>query len=245
MSKRTKTILQVLLMILFLGLLVPFYFYIRENKIGHQNDLIRKARDEYFQREFLSAYKTYERLLDSLSVEDEPARMNYANAALMSSAILKSGFYGSTRANSPVVPDSVLQQLALKSRDTYTILTTSQDQELASLAHNQLGYSAIKSDFGKSASDSVLYVALYNFKEALKADPRNDSARYNYELIKKIIGFPETTMAATRALIAEHRYIEAAELLERNMARDIRLKDQQEFLKRLKSVAGIDTTFKK
>jgi tetratricopeptide (TPR) repeat protein len=245
MSKNLKLVFQIISTLVFVGLLIPFYFYIRHNEVSAQNTLIRKAKNDYYQREFLSAYKTYERLLDSMNFNDERARMNYGNAAFMSSAILKSGFYGSTRQNSPEIPDSVLQQLAVKSQDAYILLTTSEDRKLASQAYNQIGYSAIKSQFGKEGSDSILYQALFNFKQALKEDPRNDSARYNYELIKKIISFPETTMAATNALISQRRYVEAAELLERNMARDIRLKDQQEFLKRLKSVAGIDTTFKK
>ena len=48
-------------------------------------------------------------------------------------------------------------------------------------------------------------------------------------------------MTATNALISQRRYVEAAELLERNMARDIRLKNQQELLQRSFTADGAVT----
>jgi tetratricopeptide (TPR) repeat protein len=239
MTRTLRTILSILSVLGFTALMVPVYFFFEKNTISEANRLKKKARDEYFAREYLSAYKTYETLIDSMQVAEDASLMNYANAAFMSSNILKKGFYGRSGV---VLSDTMLQVLAGKSQVLYAALTSSSENKIASMAYNQLGYSAVKGMQG-NASDSVLFEALDYFKNALKRNPANDSARYNYELVKKVLGFPETIMSQTRALVAERRYREAVTLLETSMERDVRLRKQQEYLKRIKAVAGIDSTY--
>lgn len=61
----------------------------------------------------------------------------------------------------------------------YTFTAESQDKIIASTALNQLGYlSAMNQDFEKS---------LQYFQQALMRYPQNNEARYNYELIAKIL----------------------------------------------------------
>lgn len=244
MRRKEQTIFSVLSIVGFLALLVPAYFFLRSDKIGRANRLIREAKNQYFAREYLSAYKTYEQLIDSSGFYEDAALINYANSGFLSSDILKKGFYG--RGKGPVLSDTALQQLANQSRAMYTILTTSGKNKIASMAHNQLGYATIKGAetfTDENDADSLLLHSLEHFKHALKKNPNNDSARYNYELIKKVLGFPETVLSQTRSLVARKRYIEAANLLESAMQRDLRLAKQKEFLQRIKAVAGIDTTY--
>lgn len=59
----------------------------------------------------------------------------------------------------------------------YQKLAMSSDQKLQSLAYQQLGVINQK--------PSELPKALNYFKQAIKADPTNQEARYNYELVKK------------------------------------------------------------
>lgn len=62
---------------------------------------------------------------------------------------------------------------------TFQPLTNSANKEIASKAHQQLGV---------IASQQKKYdQALSDFKQAIKTDPGNESARYNYELLKKQI----------------------------------------------------------
>ena len=246
MTKKDHIILSVLSVLGFLALLYPAYFFLRSDGIGRTNRLIETAREQYFAREFLSAFKTYEQLIDSSGFYDDAALMNYANSGFLSSNILKNGFYG--RGNGPALSDTVLQQLADQSLSMYSILTTSGEHKIASMAHNQLGYATIKNPetfSSESDADSLLFKSLQHFKEALKRNPNNDSARYNYELIKKVVGYPETVLNQTRSLIAQQRYVEAANMLESAMEKDLRLAKQKEFLQRIKAVAGIDTTYRK
>jgi Ca-activated chloride channel family protein len=59
----------------------------------------------------------------------------------------------------------------------YQPLTQSTNSKIRSVAHQQMGVLANRQ--GKFEE------ALASFKQALKADPTNDDARYNYEMVKK------------------------------------------------------------
>ena len=61
---------------------------------------------------------------------------------------------------------------------SYEKLYSSTDKNLRSIAAQQLGIISYKADKDKEK-------ALTYFKEALKANPANSEARYNYELLKK------------------------------------------------------------
>jgi hypothetical protein len=85
-----------------------------------------------------------------------------------------------------VVDDKVMLNLAntlYQLKDTtqamkaYQTITGSPDRLIGSVAHQQLG---ILSNRTKEYE-----AALNHFKQALKKDPSNDDARYNYELLKK------------------------------------------------------------
>lgn len=246
MKKREHMVFSVLSIVGFIALLIPVYFYLKSDKIRRTNRLIDTAREQYFRRDYLSAFKTYEQLIDSSGFYEDAAMLNYANSGFLSSLFLKRGLTG--RDNSPVLSDTALQQLSGQSQSMYSILTTSGKNKIASMAHNQLGYAMIKDTeafSSEDSADSLLVESLQHFKQALKKNPNNDSARYNYELIKKLLGYPETVLSETRALVAQRRYIEAANVLESAMERDLRLARQKEFLQRIKAVAGIDTTYRR
>ena len=66
---------------------------------------------------------------------------------------------------------------SMQAMQNYSQLTTSKDKVVKSIAHQQMGIL----EGGKQKYEQ----ALDQFKEALKANPKNEDARYNYELIKK------------------------------------------------------------
>ena len=61
----------------------------------------------------------------------------------------------------------------------YTKASYSEDKKISSIANQQLGVLA----FNEKKNES----ALHFFKESLKDFPENEQARYNYELVKKIL----------------------------------------------------------
>jgi len=60
---------------------------------------------------------------------------------------------------------------------TYQPLTQSADRAIRSIAHQQLGVLSNRANKYEEA--------LASFKQALKADPTNEDARYNFEMVKK------------------------------------------------------------
>ena len=85
-----------------------------------------------------------------------------------------------------VTEDEVRLNLAnayFESNDTvntfqsYQPLTQSTNSKIRSIAHQQMGVLANR--------QSKFEEALASFKQALKADPTNEDARYNYEMVKK------------------------------------------------------------
>lgn len=64
-------------------------------------------------------------------------------------------------------------------KSNYSKLSASNDKKLKSIAYQQLG--VINKKAGK------LDVALQQLKSAIKADPTNQEARYNYEVVKKLL----------------------------------------------------------
>ncbi|MEM9858128.1 MAG: hypothetical protein AAF843_12260 [Bacteroidota bacterium] len=63
--------------------------------------------------------------------------------------------------------------------DNYSQLFDSKSKAVKSTAHQQMGILSSKNQKFEEALD--------HFKEAIKADPSNTDARYNYELMKKIL----------------------------------------------------------
>ncbi|MTI24188.1 tetratricopeptide repeat protein, partial [Fulvivirga kasyanovii] len=63
--------------------------------------------------------------------------------------------------------------------NNYQAVVDSKDNVVRSVAQQQLGVIANRSKKFKEA--------LEHFKEAIKADPANEEARYNYELLKKVL----------------------------------------------------------
>lgn len=64
-------------------------------------------------------------------------------------------------------------------RQTFSMLTASKDKNVQSLAFQQLGYI--------QQGSKNYQQALNLFKNSLKANPANEQARYNYELLKKLL----------------------------------------------------------
>ncbi len=62
-------------------------------------------------------------------------------------------------------------------QNSYQRLTMTDDKRLKSIAYQQLGM--------LNSSPDQLQKSLHYFKEAVRANPANEEARYNYELVKK------------------------------------------------------------
>lgn len=127
-----------------------------------------------------------------------------------------------------------------------------------SIARNQMGVLTAESDEE---------AALSHFKEALKADPTNEAARYNYELLKKYIAArveddPEDTDDATEpdkpepseyakrlkekaeSLVNDQQYAEALSLMLQGLQEDPSVKAFEDFISRIQVITEIQSQSK-
>lgn len=133
-------------------------------------------------------------LLILLALLTDPGKIGQINSlkAQAKAAYLKGDFktaaskYRTLVDSLGVTEDEVKLNLAnayFESKDTantamsYQPLTQSTNSKIRSVAHQQLGV--------LSNRESKYEEALASFKQALKADPTNEDARYNYEMVKK------------------------------------------------------------
>lgn len=139
----------------------------------------------------------------------------------------------------------------------YQSLTQSVSNEIASKAGNQLGL--MLNQRGKPEE------ALAYFKQALKNDPRNNEARYNYEMVKKKLDasnkddqknnrdknkdqnkkqepseFAKRLKEQADQLVAQKRYREAHTLMSDGLKKDPTVSSYQTFIDRTKDVADIN-----
>lgn len=165
-------------------------------KIAKSNKLKRTASTAYNEGNYELAIQSYTELLDSLEVDDDKARLNLANAAYIMSyggdnmGLLNEISSGETMVEDTAALNAISDDLRFFdiADSNYRTVKDGADPLLASMAHNQLGIISYK--MGEQSPDekeSFTQSALSNFKKALLNNPSNDQARYNYELLKKLI----------------------------------------------------------
>ncbi|HYG02144.1 MAG TPA: hypothetical protein VD927_06830 [Chryseosolibacter sp.] len=142
--------------------------------------------------------------------------------------------------------------------NTYQQLTGSTNPDIRSKANQQLG--VITNKGGKPEQ------ALSYFKQALKADPGNEDARYNYEMLKKKLEekkkqdeqnkkdkkddknnkkqepseFAKKLKAQADKLVAQKQYRDAYNLMMDGLKKDQTVSTYQDYIDRTKDVAEIN-----
>lgn len=134
------------ILILFLGVTDPV------TKIAKSNKLKKQAENAYEEGDYALAVEAYGRLIDSLAVEDDKARLNLANAAyILSYGGENMGLLSDISSGKRQVQDSAqlnaisgdLQYFDIAEKN-YRAVSSSPEKSLASSAHNQLGIISYK-----------------------------------------------------------------------------------------------------
>jgi len=174
-----KWLIAVVLSAAFLGL---------PNDIAKINRLKSEARKSYQAGDYLAAIEKYSMLIDSFKVNEEEILMNYANAAFLLTRNDQGPTQGVEGPQSTASDISTDQQENFQSlaQNTYAGLAQGASGELSSQAFNQLGVMAFENAAPQPPKD-VLVQAQGLFKSALKTNPNNQQARFNYELVTKLL----------------------------------------------------------
>lgn len=123
-------------------------------EIAKVNRLKKVAEEAFVEGDYESAIQRYHILLDSMGLEDEQIKLNLAHSYFQ--------LNDTSRA-----------------RSLYSEVSMSGNNEIKSIAYQQLGVMAKSPE---SLKESLQYL-----KASLKADPSNDEARYDYEVVKKLL----------------------------------------------------------
>ena len=134
-------------------------FSVAVSNTGKINALKKKAATALANQRYEQAIKWYRMLIDSMQVKETPLYINLAHA------LYKQG---------------EIEQALIRYEQA---LTNTKDPRLRSIAYNQLGVLAYSED----ASKRTLLRLLDLFKQALRQDPYNQTARFNYERIKRLL----------------------------------------------------------
>lgn len=137
--------------------------------------------------------------------------------------------------------------------NTYSQIAQSSNARIRSVANQQLG---VMADTNGKLEESLNY-----FRQALKAAPENQEARYNYEVVKKKLAeqkkkdnkndskkdkdiepseFAKQLKAKADQLVSQRKYQEAHQLMVDGLAKDKTVAHYNEFINRTKIVAGIN-----
>lgn len=229
------------------GLIALAVIVAKNNNITKVNAVKRQARKAYVSAKYKNSFHELTYLVDTLKFSNDEAKLDLAHSSYLAIRFDSMKNKSNDTDQSKTQGDST----ALKSESIYVgglgyydSVNRSSDQRLASIAFNQQGVSAYKlrDATEESNEDQLLTEALGYFKSALEKDATNEFARYNYELIKKRIQFPEMTMAKVRSLVHQRRYTEARRVLRNALQRDERMqKNYSDYVQRLDNVISIDS----
>ena len=147
--------------------------------LNHHKTLAESAMRN---KDFGKAVENYTMLVDSLRQDDPGLKLNLANAYYSwASSTLDQLQKGEVPTKDQ---KQTIEQIANKWKnalDIYTSLVDCEELSIRAKAMNQAGVLTMKMDQKQLAS------AVNFFKMALKADPTDESIRYNYELAKKLL----------------------------------------------------------
>lgn len=133
--------------------------------------------------------------------------------------------------------------------ERYQPLTVSRNTPLRSIAQQQMGV--------LSSRSGNLEGALDWFKQALRANPANEDARYNFELVKKKLeekrksdgknnkneepsDYAKELKRLAEELVRQRKYSEAFNLMQEGLKKDRTVAHFDDFIKRLKDVSEIN-----
>ncbi|HEY8512400.1 MAG TPA: hypothetical protein VIL31_10605 [Cyclobacteriaceae bacterium] len=225
------------------ALLVFALVYGRSTKAVRTHTLAREARKAYNTAEYRDALSSLQFLVDTLGFNKEGAQLNLAHAGFLAARYDSAG---RARDSYPVDSTSVNRMKELITLNgvvvNYDKLTApGMEPYYGSRAYNQLGVIAYNLR-NRQDETSAMSEAAEHFRNALRKDPENDDARYNYELIRYRIDYPEMIMSRVRELIRRRNYKGARNLLKDAFDRDAQIRrNYEDYVIRLENVIRIDS----
>jgi hypothetical protein len=222
----------------------------KENNITRVNAVRKEARKAYLSAEYKKAFDGLIYLVDTLNFSRNEAKLNLAHSGYLAARIdstqnvLRDIMKNDVPADSAALKKMTEEVTYATGLQYYDSVSECNESKLASIAFNQKGVVTYKMrDLeGETREEDALGEAAEYFKNALKKDPENEFARYNYELLRKKIQYPEAVMTKVRSLVHQRKYREARSVLQSALQKDNRMqKNYSDYVQRLENVISIDS----
>lgn len=216
-------------------------------KITRVHSAKQEARRSYTKADYSMALSSLQYLVDSLSFAEEAGKLDMAHAGFLVSRYDSAKLARDRAKDGYPFDSSAVNTMRRKLDETRSLATyqqlseMSEQDDIASKAFNQLGIIAYNLRKRNLETEAMTEAAGY-FKSALKKDPSNDFARYNYELIRKRIDYPGMIMSRVRSLIHQRKYRQARNELMKAFEKDNQMKtNYSDYVQRLESIIKIDS----
>ena len=195
------------------------------NGIAKTNSLKEEAAEAYQKGEFGKASQLYAVLVDSLQVEGEALRLNFANSLLMG--------------GKPKVADPVYRELA----------ANAEDDAIQSLSFQQLGIIATKEE---NLKDAVTYfkqslksnpandAARYNYELARKMLEQQEKEQENKEDKIEPSEWAKELKKKAESLVKRYRFGEAYQLMQEGLQKDPTVAAFKDFTERVRFIHEIE-----
>ena len=244
-------------------------------RIAKVNGLKRDAKTSIEGENLEAALLNYIDLVDSLGVEDDNLKMNMANVAFnlsygdefyLDAMKAKNQLEDQAEQLGDIGVDMMdsLSNAALGNitkyqtiaENKYLELVNSEDKTIVSSAYNQRGiiaYLNSETDKDEKLKEQLFITSINHFKEALRSNPQNEAARFNYELLKKIkrirdqqededlqpSDYAKMMKARADDLRQNGNFQQALDTMLEAMQNDETTKVYQQFMSKLKEIADI------
>jgi tetratricopeptide (TPR) repeat protein len=240
--KEMRMILGSIVLVVGLACLALAFLSFRKTESATISKAMKQQKKLYYAGDYKSAYAVSEFLVDSLKIDQDELRLNYATIAYLLAK------QDSTR-NIYQKPDTTnvdvknfFSYMGTALETTKSLAGAARKGEISSTAYNHMGVIVCKQLSADQPEETVLNEALDYFKNALDKDEKNELARYNYELVRRKLDYPEMIIARVKSLINQRKYRQARRVLEEAVRYDNRVnKNYGDFVNRIDNIIKIDS----
>jgi tetratricopeptide (TPR) repeat protein len=240
--KELRMIFGSVVLVLGLACLALAFLSFRETESATINKAMKQQKELYYEGNYKSAYEVSEFLVDSLKIDQDELRLNYATIAyLLARQDSNRNVYQKPDTTTANVKN-FFSYMGTALETTKTLAGASRKNDISSTAYNHMGVIVCKQLSADQPEETVLNEAADYFKNAMSKDEKNELARYNYELVRRKLDYPEMIIAQVKSLINQRKYRQARRVLEKAVRYDARVnKNYGDFVNRIDNIIKIDS----
>jgi tetratricopeptide (TPR) repeat protein len=240
--KEMRMILGSVVLVVGLACLALAFLSFRKTESATISKAMKQQKKLYYAGDYKSAYEVSEFLVDSLKIDQDELRLNYATIAYL----LAKQDSGRTIYQKPDTTNidvkNFFSYMGTALETTKSLAGGARKSEISSTAYNHMGVIVCKQLSADQPEETVLNEAADYFRNGLDKDEKNELARYNYELVRRKLDYPEMIIARVKSLINQRKYRQARRVLEEAVRYDNRVnKNYGDFVNRIDNIIKIDS----